>query len=44
MNATVSLALFAQQAYNTGYLLGRIVGYVVVGILVLWVLSKLLRR
>jgi hypothetical protein len=45
MNPLFSLALFADQAsYEAGRVIGRIVGYALIGIVVLWLLGKLLRR
>jgi hypothetical protein len=45
MNVFFTLALFADpQSYNNGRLVGQIVGYVMIGVVGLWVIGKVLRR
>jgi hypothetical protein len=41
----LSLVLFADQAsYDAGRIIGRIVAYVLIGAVVLWLIGKVLRR
>jgi hypothetical protein len=44
LSFSLSFLLFAQQAYNNGRVVGQIVGYVLIGAFVLWIIGKVLRR